>query len=86
MACTRPNTPCKLYYDAATAVEPGHFLATAAGSGYLVQSVRTDKRKPERQHLTCVRLPASEIPEGAVVHPLFWYSRSKKPARRLVGL
>lgn len=82
MACSKPNTPCKLYYDSASTVEPGHFLATAAGSGYLVLSVRQDIKRPDRQHLSCLRLPVSEIPVEATVHPLVWYVRAKKPARR----
>jgi hypothetical protein len=73
-----PFTTCKLFYDAARVVEIGHFLLTPAGSAYLVQSVRTNRNRPHRKHMQCVRWPADEIPPGAIVHPLHWYARRRR--------
>jgi hypothetical protein len=67
-------TPCKLYYDAPHVVAIGDFLLTPAGSAYLVQTVRTNKNRPRRKHMQCLR-PADEIPTDAIVHPLHWYKR-----------
>lgn len=78
-----PYTPCKLYYDGAVDLEPGHFLLTPAGSAYLVQEIRRDRNRHYRQHLKCLRWPAAEIPKDGKVHSLHWYPRVKKRGRRL---
>jgi hypothetical protein len=79
----QPYTECSIYYDGARGLEVGHYLATPAGSGYLVTSIRQNSKRPQRKHLKCLRWPKAEIPADSVVHPLYWYSRDKKPARRL---
>jgi hypothetical protein len=76
-------TPCKLFYDGAIDLEPGHFLKTPAGSCYLVQEIRRDSKRDYRQHLKCLRWPVEEIPKDAKVHALHWYPRVKKRGRRL---
>lgn len=86
MRSRAPYTPCKLFYDGARALEVGHYLKTPAGSAYLIQSIRQNRNRAYRQHLDCVRWPAAEIPEGAKVHPLYWYARKKKTARRQATL
>lgn len=78
-----PYTPCKLYYDGVAAVAVGHYLRTPAGSAYLVQGVRRDRKRPRRVHLNCVRWPVGEIPTTATVHPLHWYRRQKRRALSL---
>lgn len=77
MPCARPDTPCTLYYDSEAVVEPGHFIATRAGSGYSVISARLNAKRPGRYHLRCLRLPAADIPPGSTVHELIWYRRTK---------
>lgn len=74
----QPYTECKLYYDGNARVEEGHYLRMPAGSAYWVQAIRRDRRRPYRVHLRCLRWPVEEIPSDAVVHPLFWYPRSKR--------
>jgi hypothetical protein len=84
---TRPAySPCKIFYDGAVDLQPGHYLVTPGGSGYLVQTTRRNRNKPYRQHLGCLRWPVGEIPKGAKVHPLHWYARKKKTARRLADV
>jgi hypothetical protein len=83
MRTRAPYTPCKLFYDGAADLKVGHYLKTPAGSAYLVQSVRQNRNRPYRQHLECLRWPVVEIPKRARVHPLYWYPRKKKAARRL---
>lgn len=78
-----PYTPCKLFYDSGALLEAGHYLRTSAGSAYLVQTVRINRRRTYRKHLDCVRWPLADIPAGAVVHPLIWYSRNRKSGRTL---
>ena len=82
----QPYTPCKLYYDGWQEIEVGDFLKTPAGSAYLIQSIRQNKNKPYRRHLECLRWPVDEIPEGATVHPLHWYKRTKKRGKRVADL
>lgn len=74
-----PYTPCKLYYDGARDLKAGDYLRTPAGSAYLVQTIRQNRNRPQRKHLGCLRWPGNEIPDGAKVHPLFWYSRNARP-------
>jgi hypothetical protein len=83
MRTRQPYTPCKLFYDGAHNLKVGHFLKTPAGSAYLVQAIRQNKRREYRKHLDCLRWPIEEIPKRARVHPLYWYPRKKKAARRL---
>lgn len=86
MRAREPYTPCKLFYDGARDLDLGHFLKTPAGSAYLVQEIRQDRKRAYRKHLKCLRWPAAEIPEDATVHPLYWYPRKKKAARRLSSI
>ena len=79
-------TPCKLYYDGGHDLQVGDFLKTPAGSAYLIQAMRQNKKKSYRKHLECLRWPVDEIPAGATVHPLYWYKRKKKRARTLASL
>lgn len=39
-----PYTPCKLYVDGADGIAVGDFITTAAGSAYLVQTLRVGAR------------------------------------------
>lgn len=75
MACRKPYTPCKLYYDGARELKTGDYLRTRGGSAYLVQSIRQNRNRPYRKHLDVLRWPADDIPKGATVHPLYWYKR-----------
>lgn len=86
MACRRPYTPCKLFYDGARDLETGDYLRTSGGSAYLVQSIRQNRNRPYRKHLDVLRWPANEIPEGSRVHPLHWYVRKARAARTLSSL
>lgn len=86
MRTRQPYTPCKIFYDGAVDLQPGHYLVTPAGSAYLVQTTRRNRNKAYRQHLGCLRWPVAEIPADSTVHPLHWYPRAKKKARRLAGL
>lgn len=79
----QPYTECSIYIDGIPQLEVGDYLRTPAGSGYLVQLVRQNKRRPYRRHLRCLRWPVAEIPADAKVYDLHWYPRSKKPGRRL---
>lgn len=81
-----PYTPCKLYVDGLPSLSAGEYLRTLAGSAYLVQSIRQNRRQPQRRHLDCLRWPLAEIPAEAVVHTFYWYSRNKKAARTLQSL
>lgn len=84
MPTRQPYTECRLYYDAPyRKVDVGDYLLTRAGSGYLVTSMRRDKKNPYRKHLICLRWPGDEIPADATVHPLQWYARKKRAGVRL---
>lgn len=82
----QPYTPCKLFYDGFQKLTPGDYLKTPAGSAYLIQEVRINRNRAYRQQLKCLRWPVVEIPKRAKVHPLHWYARKKKAARRLASL
>jgi len=72
------GTPCKLYYDADVQVLAGHYIVSSGGSGYLVQEARRSQKKPQRINLKCLRCDPKNIPDGAVIHGLVWYSRNPK--------
>ena len=76
MARTRqPYTPCKLYVDGAEGIAVGDFITTAAGSAYLVQTLRVGRARPERKYMTCLRWPIDLIPDDAKCYRLNWYRR-----------
>lgn len=68
-----------LRYDTDQQVADGQYLRTTAGTCYLVLSARPSARIPGRWNLRVVRWPAADIPASALVHPLFWYSRKRRP-------
>jgi hypothetical protein len=73
------HTECKLYYDSPAHVEVGHFLRSNGGSVYFVTEVRRNSKRRFRKHLRCLRWPPAELPDHAVVHPICWYPRRKRP-------
>lgn len=79
----QPYTECRIYVDGIPELKVGDYLRTPAGSGYLVTELRQNRRREYRRHLRCVRWPAVDIPEDAVVFELHWYARAKRAARRL---
>lgn len=74
----QPYTECGLFVDGIFALEVGHYLRTAGGSGYYVSRIRQSRTKPHRRNLRCIRTPVAEIPADATVHELRWYKRTKK--------
>lgn len=68
-------TPCKLYVDGADGIEVGDYITTAAGSAYLVQTLRVNRNRPERKHMVCLRWPMAQIPADAKCYQLTWYAR-----------
>jgi hypothetical protein len=82
----QPYTPCKLYYDGCRDLQSGDYLQTPAGSAYLVQTIRQNRNRPYRKHLGCLRWPATQIPQGARVHPLYWYSRNRISSKSMTGI
>ncbi|MBK5004132.1 hypothetical protein [Pseudomonas sp. S32] len=76
MARTRaPYTPCKLHVDGADGIAVGDYITTAAGSAYLVQTLRVSRTRPERKHMDCLRWPIAELPPDARCYQLTWYKR-----------
>lgn len=76
MARTRlPYTPCKLYVDGADGIQVGDYITTAAGSAYMVQTLRISRTRPERKHMQCLRWPIDLIPDDAKCYRLNWYRR-----------
>lgn len=71
----QPYTPCKLYVDGADCIAVGDFITTAAGSAYLVQTLRVSRARPERKHMECLRWPIAEVPADARCYQLTWYKR-----------
>lgn len=83
---------CGLYIDIGYGGEapmPGDWIATEAGSRYLVTSSRLVRRRSvhaqqQRYQLRCDRLPKDEpIPDDVVVIWLSWYRRGRAPGRRV---
>jgi hypothetical protein len=74
----RPYSPCKLFIDGRLSIETGDYIKTSGGSAYLVQTIRQNKNRPHRKHLSCLRWPVDEIPAGAKVYPLYWYKRNHR--------
>lgn len=76
MSRTRPPyTPCKLYVDGVDGIQVGDYITTAAGSAYLVQTLRVSRTRPERKHMQCLRWPIDLIPDDANCYRLNWYRR-----------
>lgn len=70
-----PYTPCKLYVGGAEGITVGDFITTAAGSAYLVQTLRVSRTRPERKLMDCLRWPIAEVPPDARCYQLTWYRR-----------
>lgn len=75
MSRRQPYTPCKLYVDGAEGIAVGDYITTAAGSAYLVQTLRVNRNRSERKHMDCLRWPMAEIPADARCYQLTWYAR-----------
>ena len=69
----------RITFDGLRRLEPGDVLQTKTGRGYVIMTVRVQQRGVHRgrQHLLC--LVATEPPPGAIVYPLRWYPRDRKP-------
>lgn len=74
MSRKQPYTPCKLYIDGADGIAVGDFIVTTR-SAYLVQSLRTNRNRPERKHMDCMRWPISEVPGDARCFTMTWHKR-----------
>jgi hypothetical protein len=61
--------------DGADGIVVGDYITTAAGSAYLVQTLRTSGTRPERKHMDCLRWPITEVPADARCYQLTWYKR-----------
>lgn len=68
----------KLYYDSPRDVVAGDALRTPRGRLYLIWSVRRQAKGKHvgRWHLKAIVM--DHVPDGAHVHPIFWYRRNKK--------
>lgn len=85
---------CKLTYDWGLEGDPpaaGHYLRGQGVRGpspraYRILTSRLVKSTvyPGRYALTCERLKAVDIPDDAIVRPIYWYSRTKKRPQRLI--
>jgi hypothetical protein len=68
--------------DTDAEVSEGDVIRSSGGSHYLVLSARRvtprSRHYPYRWNLECLRIGPDEVPEDAVVHPLYWYSRDRK--------
>ena len=71
----QPYAPCKLYVDGADGIAVGDYITTAAGSAYLVQTLRVSRKRPEGKHMDCLRWPITEVPADARCFQLTWYKR-----------
>lgn len=73
---------CGLTYDADTGDPPveGDFIVSSGGSAYFVLTARKvrSEKWPVRYALRCARVRATDIPEDAKVHPLYWYRRDRR--------
>lgn len=74
MSRKQPYTPCKLYVDGADGIAVGDFIVTTK-SAYLVQTLRTNRNRPERKHMDCLRWPFTEVPADARCFTMTWYKR-----------
>jgi hypothetical protein len=80
-----PYTECRIYVDGCPELDVGHFISTTR-SAYRVQSMRQDRKRPQRRHLVCLRWPIAEIPAGSTVFEFKWYPRRKKRATTLAQM
>lgn len=65
-----PFTPCKLHVDGAEGIAVGDYITTAAGSAYLVQTLRLSRTRPEGKHMDCLRWPIAEVPPDSRCYQL----------------
>lgn len=75
----QPGSLCWIYYDGAAPVDESDVIETQTGKRYLVQKVRVQQKgiHAGRQHLMCLVMAEDEdLPEGATVHPIYWYARN----------
>lgn len=65
------------YHNAAGPIAGGDYMRSVT-LGYRVTEARLVRGHTDKWALTCLRCYPNEIPTGAVVHPIRWFSRSKK--------
>jgi hypothetical protein len=67
-----------LYYDSPRSIQEGDVLETPGGRCYLLVGVRRQTKGMHvgRWHLKAVVVESA--PEGAKVHPIYWYPRKAK--------
>lgn len=77
----RPCVFAPFTWDETPRPEPGDFLLSTGGSGYLITGVREIGRRlrlvgsPQRLRLEVVRIDPATIPDDAVVHGMYWSKR-----------
>jgi len=79
----QPGELVRLHYDTDVPVEVGHVLRTQTGRQYGVVEVRQQKRgihAGHRYHVRAVVLDDDAEIGMSVVHPVYWYSRRRRPA------
>jgi hypothetical protein len=78
--------PAVLTYHALRGPQPGEYLRSMgpkARACYRVLTSRKVKPRPGTRRgpvwrLECERIGPQDIPPGAVVHPLYWFKRSRR--------
>lgn len=71
--------PVSITYFAARHIDEGDVMETTTGRRYLVTAARFTTGKRPHWVLDCiVMFPADENPEGARVHGVVWFSRSRR--------
>lgn len=77
----------RLTYDTESLVDVGDVIETSTGRRYLVTAAKPSRSCPKGytgawRRWTCETLvlgPDDATPDGATVHPLYWYPRSPRP-------
>lgn len=73
-----------LTYDSPREIRPGEYLQTTTGRSYLLMDVRQQAKGKHtgRWHIKAMVVDRSEIPPGAVIHPIYWYPRKRKAGKK----
>lgn len=66
-----------LHYDSSCTVAKSDVIRTGTGRCYLITAVRRQEQgiHAGRWHLRAVVIDPDNVPNDAIVHPLWWYRR-----------
>jgi hypothetical protein len=67
-----------IYYDSPREIKIGEVLRTPTDRFYIIAELRRQKKGKYEGRWHIKAIVSDKAPEGAKVHPIYWYPRKKK--------